>query len=85
MKNKSKSVPLIIYESEMKHKNNIIGGLMGIICLLIIILGISIYFFISFINSYDYVSYEQDGEGVNNINSGYQGDVVNGSKITNEK
>lgn len=32
-------------------------------------------------NSYDYVS--QDGEGVNNINTGEQGDLLNGTESEN--
>lgn len=82
-KNEVKSVPLIIYESEMKHKTNIIKWLFSIIISLIIVLFISIYLFLSFINSYDFVGYEQDGDGINNINTGQQGDVINGPKTTN--
>lgn len=82
-RNEAKSVPLIIYESEMKHKTSIIKWLFIIIIVLIIVLSFSIYLFLSFINSYDFVGYEQDGDGINNINTGQQGDVVNGSKITN--
>ena len=79
----SKSVPLIIYESEINHKTNIIKGLLIIIILLILVLSIAIYQFMSFINAYDFVGYEQNGEGINNVNTGYQGDVINESTITN--
>lgn len=83
--NESKSVPLIIYESEMKHKTNIIKGLLGVIVLLLIILGVAIYMFMSFINAHDFYGYDQDGEGINNINSGTQGDVINESTIKNNE
>lgn len=33
-------------------------------------------------NQYDYISYEQDGEGVNSINTGEMGDLINESEIT---
>ena len=33
--------------------------------------------FMSFINSHNYTSYDQDGNGQNNINKGIQGDVIN--------
>lgn len=82
-KNESKSVPLIIYESEMKHKTNIIKGLFAIILILILVFALTIYLFMSFINSYDFVGYEQDGEGINNINTGQQGDIINESTIKN--
>lgn len=78
---KTKSVPLIIYESEMQHKTNIIKGMFVMLCLLLVILGITIYLFISFISAYDFTGYSQDGNGVNNINSGKQGDVINESNI----
>lgn len=80
-KSESKSVPLLIYESEMKHKTNIIKGLLVVIMLLIIVFGITVYLFMEFIGSYDYSKYSQDGEGVNNINSGTQGDIINESDI----
>lgn len=80
----SKSVPLIIYESEMQHKTNIIKGLIALLFLLVIIFGISVYMFIAFINSYSFVGYDQDGEGINNVNTGEQGDVINESTIKND-
>jgi len=79
--NKSKSVPLIIYENEMKHKTNIIKGLLGIILALIIVLGIAIVMFVKFINAHDFVGYDQNGNGINNLNNGTQGDVINESTI----
>lgn len=86
MKEKSSmiNVPYIVYEKDMEHKNTVIK-IMGasIICLIIAIITI-VYMFMSFINSYDYTSYEQDGNGINNINSGTQGDVVNESDIKSQ-
>lgn len=81
--NKAKSVPLLVYENEMKHKKNIIKGLFTIILVLTIVLGIAICLFMKFIGSFDKVSYDQNGEGVNNVNTGKQGDVINESTITN--
>jgi hypothetical protein len=75
------SVPLILYESEMKHKTSIIRILLALLFMNIIIFGITIYLFMSFINSYDFYGYNQDGNGINNINTGNQGDVLNESKI----
>ena len=79
----SKSVPLIIYESEMNHKTNIIKWLILIICFLILVLGVSVWLFVSFIGSYDYSGYNQNGDGVNNLNNGKQGDIINESTINN--
>ena len=79
--NKAKSVPLIIYENEMQHKTNIIKGLFIMLGLSFVVLGITIYLFMSFISAYDFTSYSQDGNGINNINSGEQGDVINESDV----
>lgn len=83
-RSESKSVPLIIYESEMKHKTNIIKGLLVLLFTIIIIFGISIYLFMSFISSYDFYGYNQNGNGVNNVNNGNQGDIINESEINNK-
>ena len=37
--------------------------------------------FIWFLNQYEFEVYTQDGSGYNNINSGEQGDVVNGAEV----
>lgn len=41
--------------------------------------------FLLFINQYDFQSYEQDGSGYNNINTGEQGDVINGAEVPNSE
>lgn len=42
--------------------------------------------FVLFLNQYEFESYTQDGSGYNNINTGEQGDIVNGAEIPkNEK
>lgn len=37
--------------------------------------------FLLYMNQYDFESYSQDGNGYNNINTGEQGDVYNGTAI----
>lgn len=37
--------------------------------------------FVLFLNQYEFESYSQDGSGYNNINTGEQGDIVNGTEI----
>ena len=36
-------------------------------------------------SQYDTIEYVQDGQGYNNINTGTQGDVLNGTKDANQK
>ena len=40
--------------------------------------------FVLFMGKYNIVGYDQDGKGINNINSGEQGDVINESTIKND-
>lgn len=37
--------------------------------------------FVAFLSQYEFESYTQDGNGYNNINTGEQGDVINGADI----
>lgn len=71
------NVPYILYEKEMVQKSLIIKILMGIIFTLVITFALTLFMFMSFINSHNYTSYDQDGNGQNNINKGIQGDVIN--------
>lgn len=49
-----------------------------------IVLGLwatTIFGFVGFLSQYNFESYTQDGSGYNNINTGEQGDVINGAEI----
>lgn len=81
-KNSMINVPFIAYEKEMDHKNTIVKIMGAIILFLVVAIVCIVYMFMSFIGNYDYKNYDQNGEGVNNINSGQQGDVINESDIT---
>ena len=76
------NVPFIAYEKEMDHKNKIVKIMGAIILALVVAIVCIVYMFMSFISNYDYKNYDQNGEGVNNINSGQQGDIINESDIT---
>ena len=80
MKNNIVNVPYILYEKEMGTKITIIKMLIGVILTLVIVLALTLFMLMRVVNSHDYVSYAQDGNGQNNINTGTQGDVTNGSK-----
>lgn len=41
--------------------------------------------FVWFLNQYEFETYTQDGGGYNNINTGTQGDVVNGTEIPQDE
>lgn len=80
-------VPYIVYESaEAKHERSVKRLILALV-LAICLLFLSNALWLNAWMQYDYVSeditYAQDGEGYNNINTGTQGDVVNGTE--NEK
>lgn len=56
-----------------------------IICLILLFLSNMAWLYVW--NQYDYesYSYEQDGNGVNNINSSIGGDINNGATVENKK
>ena len=74
------NVPYILYEKEMGNKSTIIKMLIGAVFTLVLLFALTLFMFMKVINSHDYVSYAQDGNGQNNINTGEQGDVTNGAK-----
>lgn len=66
----------VIKQAEAAAKRWFIAWLITIAALI----GTNAYWIYQY-NSYDYVS--QDGEGINNINTGSQGDIDNGSESEN--
>lgn len=74
------SVPFAVYESAMTRMERIIKrqwiALIVAICMLFGSFGL----FVWYESLYETISYEQDGEGINNVNLGEQGDLNNGSK-----
>ena len=73
------TVPYIAYEKAMDDKKLVIKIMSSIIISLVVAIVVTIVLFMSFINKCNFTSYDQDGNGVNNINSGTQGDVSNGT------
>lgn len=89
------NIPYVVYEGTQARNERTTKRLIGIITLLIVLLfgsnGLWLYAWMQ----YDYSStsettqttqdYWQDGNGYNNINTGTQGDVVNGAEIGDNK
>ena len=74
---KSKSVPLPIYENEMEHKNKIIKMLICLVFTILIVLCLTIYMFVKFIGGYDFTEYNQTGNGKNEMNISMRGEIMN--------
>ncbi len=73
------TVPYIAYEKALDDKKSVIKFMSGVIISLVVAIVLIVTIFMTFINKHDFTSYDQDGNGVNNINSGTQGDVSNES------
>lgn len=75
------AVPYIVHEDAMVRNERLVKRL--IVCLItsIILMFVTNAIWIYLWNQYDTVSYDQDGSGINNINTGGQGDVLNEPKV----
>ena len=84
-----KTVPFIAYElMQVKHERTVKRLIFALVLAIIIIFASNAAWLYAWCQ-YDYTSeevvheytYTQDGRGVNNINTGTQGDVINGPGI----
>ena len=76
----SLTIPFAVHESAMSRAERVIKRQWIAIILLICILFGAFGLFVWYESLYETISYEQDGEGINNVNLGEQGDLNNGSK-----
>ena len=76
-----KDVPYIVFEGEMARNERLVKRLVMIIVMLIVLLAVTNGAWLYMWNQYDTYSYDQDGEGLNSINTGIQGDLLNEPKI----
>lgn len=86
MEKEKTNVPYIVYEGEMARAERRDVRQWVVIIILIVALLISNIGWLWYINQYDTYSYDytQDGEGLNNINTGDQGDVLYGPEAENK-
>lgn len=74
------SVPYVVHESTVARMERIIKrqwiALIVAICMLFGSFGL----FVWYESQFETISYEQDGEGINNVNYGEQGDLNNGAE-----
>ena len=74
------SIPYVVYESSMNRMERIVKRQwIALIVALCMLFG-SFAGFIWYESQFETISYEQDGEGINNVNLGEQGDLNNGTK-----
>lgn len=86
--NKNKApVPFYVYEASVAKSERTEKRLIIALVIVIFLLFVSNVIWLWAWNQYDYVAeetsetYQQDGSGYNNINTGTQGDITNGADI----
>ena len=75
----SLTIPFAAHESAMGRAERVIKRQWIAIILLICMLFGAFGLFVWYESQFETISYEQDGEGINNVNYGEQGDLNNGA------
>ena len=78
-------MPIAQHEKDQQRLMSIIKKQFVAIIVLICLLFGSFGLFVWYENQFETLSYEQDGEGINNVNYGEQGDLNNGAESENQK
>ena len=83
VQNAPENVPYIVHESSMARMERHIKRLWISLIVAVCLLFASNTGWMIYESQFDTVSYEQDGEGINNVNIGEQGDLINGAEGEN--
>ena len=73
-------MPIAEHEKDQQRLMSIIKKQFIAIIVLICLLFASFGLFVWYESLYETISYEQDGEGINNVNVGEQRDLINGTE-----
>lgn len=79
------SVPYVVHESAMARAERVIKRQWIAIILLVCMLFGAFGLFVWYESQFETISYEQDGEGINNVNYGEQADLNNGAESENQE
>ena len=74
------NVPYIVHESSMARMERHIRRLWIAVIVAVCLLFASNAGWLIYESQFATISYEQDGEGINNVNIGEQGDLINGAE-----
>lgn len=74
------NIPYFVHEGEMARAERHIKRLWIALIVAILIAFVSNIAWLIYNSQYDRTLYSQDGEGINNINMGTQGDLTNGAE-----
>lgn len=78
-------MPIAQHEKDQQRLMSIIKKQFIAIIVLICLLFGSFALFVWYESQFETISYEQDGEGINNVNYGEQGDLNNGAESENQE
>ena len=73
------NVPYIVHEASMARMERQIKRLCIAVIVSVCLLFASNAGWLIYESQFSKISYEQDGEGINNVNIGEQGDLINGT------
>ena len=73
-------IPLVAHESDMSRMERQLKRMWIIVIISISLLALTNLAWLLYECQYSTISYQQDGEGLNNINTGIQGDVDYGAE-----
>ena len=79
-KNAPESVPYIVHESSMARMERQIKRLWIALIVCIAMIFACNAAWLVYESQFETITYEQDGEGINNVNYGEQGDLNNGAE-----
>ena len=78
-------MPIAQHEKDQQRLMSIIKKQFVAIIVLICLLFGSFGLFVWYESQFETMTYEQDGEGINNVNYGEQGDLNNGTESENQE
>lgn len=78
------NVPYIVHESSMARMERQIKRLWIALIVCIVLIFASNAGWLIYESQFETITYEQDGEGINNVNYGEQGDLNNGAESENQ-
>lgn len=73
-------MPIAQHEKDQNRLMSIVKTLIAVIVVLIVLLVGSNVGWLIYESQFETITYEQDGEGINNVNYGEQGDLNNGAE-----
>ena len=83
--NQNTNVPYVVHESIVARQERHIKRMWIAIIVAISMLFASFALFVWYEAQFETITYEQDGEGINNVNYGEQGDLNNGTESEDQE